>query len=644
MRARWKWLLTGLLVFPLVLAGSPAFAFVPAPPITPGSLQSYELGVPGGLLGAAQSSPAEGAESAGEATYDFEAGEAEFEPPASAGSSPSSAGGLLLGADILWGMRGGIAQGVDSVFGINASQTVCSASSSLGGWAELVQEDGDDTCPSIAQQNEDFVQNALESGVPSGGKACDDTGAYCVQFDSNAGYFAKGFYCVSTSGLGTGTAQVIVDYGGSSSAVQLPFTSGETTGNGYCTEGAVGGSAPDVQGDLSVGAFEPNPPVDYCVFAPGETIPLPVTCAGDPLVQSVGNSKSDPPRTLRCDVDGTDGHIYQASSASFLESAGVFPNPVCPALPATVQPTDTKIWEVTSGEPDQLLDDLPSTSAFNDWAATSPATCLTGGCVLGIYSVTGSPQTDCNANPDVAGCADWFTDPTRSADWQCEYNGVVEDMSNCYVLSQFYKPASLTSGDLYADPLTGAPEDGSSPVPGTVAPGTAVADPESSRACFPSGWGALNPVAWVLQPVTCALQWAFVPRQSVIKQDGKNFKKAVQASAVGAILGVISGMATFPITGDGCEGIKWEFQIYSLDKTVYLLAACPGDPLAATAGVVKTILTAVVITIGVLSSARYVASIFGYLGYGGIVDAERRQEYRDEAKERSSRGSGVRFR
>lgn len=34
-------------------------------------------------------------------------------------------------------------------------------------------------------------------------------------------------------------------------------------------------------------------------------------------------------------------------------------------------------------------------------------------------------------------------------------------------------------------------------------------DPPEGGECFPSGWGWLNPVEWVLKPVKCALVWAF---------------------------------------------------------------------------------------------------------------------------------------
>jgi hypothetical protein len=70
------------------------------------------------------------------------------------------------------------------------------------------------------------------------------------------------------------------------------------------------------------------------------------------------------------------------------------------------------------------------------------------------------------------------------------------------------------------DPLQPTP--GSDPIPPptgttTVVPidpdgETAPRDLQAERAaCWPSGWGWFNPFLWVYRPITCAVQWAFVP-------------------------------------------------------------------------------------------------------------------------------------
>lgn len=105
---------------------------------------------------------------------------------------------------------------------------------------------------------------------------------------------------------------------------------------------------------------------------------------------------------------------------------------------------------------------------------------------------------------------------------QCEWGGDVLLMSYC---TETPVPYPVPEGELYSGPTptTTVP-------PSTVAPPTTLApptDPENcvgahcvggpglapdgseGGECFPSGWGWLNPVEWVLKPVKCALVWAF---------------------------------------------------------------------------------------------------------------------------------------
>lgn len=41
-------------------------------------------------------------------------------------------------------------------------------------------------------------------------------------------------------------------------------------------------------------------------------------------------------------------------------------------------------------------------------------------------------------------------------------------------------------------------------------------EPGESGECFPSGWGWLNPVEWVLKPIKCAARWLFVPDKTAL--------------------------------------------------------------------------------------------------------------------------------
>lgn len=65
----------------------------------------------------------------------------------------------------------------------------------------------------------------------------------------------------------------------------------------------------------------------------------------------------------------------------------------------------------------------------------------------------------------------------------------------------------VTTTTVASDPCAGGAPSSACPPPS----GPDAEDPpgEAGSECFPSGWGWLNPVEWVLKPVKCALLWAF---------------------------------------------------------------------------------------------------------------------------------------
>lgn len=72
--------------------------------------------------------------------------------------------------------------------------------------------------------------------------------------------------------------------------------------------------------------------------------------------------------------------------------------------------------------------------------------------------------------------------------------------------------------------------------------------------CFPGGWGALNPINWVLKPVKCALVWAFVPTRSwsdLAPECVTAFPCNVGVEAVQSAEGIYDGVAG-GLSGDEC--------------------------------------------------------------------------------------------
>ena len=260
-------------------------------------------------------------------------------------------------------------------------------------------------------------------------------------------------------------------------------------------------------------------------------------------------------------------------------------------------------------------------------------------CTMQLYNATVAPPATCG--PGATFCPDWASDPNASINYQCRYGTTVIELTYC---SAFRAPrVGILPNVGPLDDTTPLPITAPvpSPLPNAIQdPGTGtgtVPDPSptpgtDNASCWPSGWGVLNPAAWVLMPIKCAFEWAFVPNKAQLNQTTSTMRQAIQGSAVGSVIGIVSGWASFPITATGCDGIHLHFELVTVPVDTHLLAACAGDTLHDTAGTVKFLLSGAVIIAGVLAIVRSVASIFGYVGYGGIVDAERREAYRAEAR------------
>lgn len=155
---------------------------------------------------------------------------------------------------------------------------------------------------------------------------------------------------------------------------------------------------------------------------------------------------------------------------------------------------------------------VPETdTGLSDYVNDYPE-CVSSTCLLRLFKVAPNGNaTSCGVQ--AIACPDWYTDPTRSEDYECHFGPYTVDLSYC---STYRVPGqTLPNAQVKPDGTTEVvpwPE-----TPTTTDPGTRPdPDPsgntsEESSACFPTGWSAFNPVEWVLRPVKCALTWAFVP-------------------------------------------------------------------------------------------------------------------------------------
>jgi hypothetical protein len=189
----------------------------------------------------------------------------------------------------------------------------------------------------------------------------------------------------------------------------------------------------------------------------------------------------------------------------------------------------------------------------------------------------------------AVGCMDWPVEAESAPnDYQCFFGPYLIALAGCNVLERAYEsgngngtttgtpiPASAKNTD--GDPRTW---DGPIPAiapplsprvpPSTAIPPTVTPDPNApkpcaageacvsappeSQDCFPSGYGAFNPGSWVLQPIKCALKWAFVPSSSFINGWGDSINAEWTGSPFGTWMNTIGGFGGIPIVNAGCEG------------------------------------------------------------------------------------------
>lgn len=131
------------------------------------------------------------------------------------------------------------------------------------------------------------------------------------------------------------------------------------------------------------------------------------------------------------------------------------------------------------------------------------------GCALVVWI----DSTPCRADgPDICRSVEEIeqVEPSRV---RCFYGAREVSRASCRVLYPILRegPKDVTVPAPTAPPP--ATDDPELWGPITVTPRDPE-DVEESNACWPSGWGLLNPVDWVLKPVKCALKWAFVPKTS----------------------------------------------------------------------------------------------------------------------------------
>lgn len=316
-------------------------------------------------------------------------------------------------------------------------------------------------------------------------------------------------------------------------------------------------------------------------------------------------TRANPMRGFSCKTVAQTGEGYVSISTPWRESDGEFPAIKCPDVPPGKIAASTEIQQTTEGGTPQTVFKEPTTPEYQAWAGAYPE-CSDGTCLLDLR------QDAVSCFTATATCADWFTETDRDTRYSCKYGTHAMPLTECFIYAELFKPDSLTTGKPWADPETGQPLGGPSSTPvGGALMGKPVQPADKPRECFPTGWDALNPVNWVLQPVQCALEWAFVPRQSVVDAAGLKISNAWAETSPGR---VIDAIANWDIEFDvsGCDGLPFPFTYGPTTTNIGIPSACPGTALAPFAEQMRMYGSIVILVLSALQIRKFSGASIGF--------------------------------
>lgn len=499
-----------------------------------------------------------------------------------------------------------------SLFGMTKEGLVCAedVSDGIKTWASLVN--GVD-CDALAAPSEFIPNTDADTGTTTKLDICDPQG-FCWSFTGQASgpaYFNQFVtahsFCFSGNGAGAQNQMSVLYLGNTQSGERVRQLSNiVTTGTGqYSVCPGGGGAAITTYGDEYQ---QVNPEILCAIQSNGRSCDEPGS-----VKPEVIEGSANPERTIVCTIVGTDGKTYSAESAAYTEEDGSIAAPECPSLPDGVAPASGSLEQKNqeTGATTELAP-IDVNQEFLDWWKDNPE-CRTGACAQELYKIENGQKVDCFEN--TAKCADWFEDPNREQNYECWYNDKKVEQSNCYVYSGMFKPGRLAAGTPYSDPLTGVWSGGQNTTAvDQKAYGMPVADPNSMRSCIREV-GAANPIEWVMVPVQCALQWAFVPRPAPMMVNASALTESWNKTTFGK-LGAYVGSLKINTEVTGCGGIPLDLP-FLYERGVPQLsfgAACPGTMTGTIAAIIKVVLTALITWAGIVAISRHVAGVINYRG------------------------------
>lgn len=323
--------------------------------------------------------------------------------------------------------------------------------------------------------------------------------------------------------------------------------------------------------------------------------------------------------------DGGARYYRQTEKDFAIEVEGDVPIPDAYCKPGDLAISSTVEWLPTGRQSWETLGTSSAPSSVESWASDFPTCYGTAPvvCELTLHRiVTGGALEFCGQYG--AYCEGWATGTRQAIQqrYECHFGPYPVDIDYCSSFRAYSTHGVLpnTDKDGALIPVTAPPP--------TTAPGKTVTPEEvidagwgeyidttggGSSECWPTGWGVLNPLAWVYQPLTCAMEWAFVPRTAVLTQQLSTLTTTWQATALGKLQTTLTAWAFVPPAG-GCNGIT--VSVWFLGPPFQVMDACPGSILAPLATWSRFFGNVAFTVYGAIAVTRHIARIVGYEGIG----------------------------
>ncbi len=312
---------------------------------------------------------------------------------------------------------------------------------------------------------------------------------------------------------------------------------------------------------------------------------------------------------LECAVTLDNGTVVRNTGKQYGKATDSLEPPACPSIPAGRTASNVEIKEQQVGAPPgsgETVSNQPTTPEYQDWAQTYPE-CGTGACKLDLIQ---KPKASCF---DLEyQCADWFEDPDKTTKYQCRYGVKDVELEECAVYAGLFKPGRVDTGSPYTDPETGVWSGGKNSLEESRnAMGLPVQNPAEIRACDgTSGAGTFDPIRFIMRPIQCALEWAFVPRPAVVEAELSGGEQAWDKKPPKVIADVVSGFSLTPSVS-GCSRSVTIFT-GGFASTITPMNACPGSWGETAANVSRVATTAAMVVLVVVIVRRQISGMIGY--------------------------------